>query len=87
MNAATVWLCGWALGTAVIHKAATRIWRNPERHRQLVLLRASANQPAGMFAFALSSLMFWWVFVVAIPLDMWRDYRWSPDEDDEDDDA
>lgn len=84
MNAATIWLCGWVLGTLAIHKAATRIWKNPERHRQLVLLRTSANQPAGILAIAISAFMFWWLFVVAIPLDMWHDSRWTPDEDGDD---
>lgn len=85
MNPATIWLCGWALGTLAIYKAAIRAWNNPERHRQLVLLRTAANQPAGMLAFAVSAFMFWWVFVVAIPVDMWQDSRWRPDEDGDDD--
>lgn len=84
MNAATIWLCGWVLGTLAIQKAATRIWNNPERHRQLVLLRSTAKQPIGMLAFALSAFMFWWVFVVAIPWDMWRDSRWRPEGGDDD---
>ena len=81
MNAATIWLCGWALGILAIHKAATRIWNNPERRRQLVLLRSAANQPAGILAFTISAFMFWWVFVLAIPWDMWCDRRWRPEED------
>ena len=84
MNPATIWLCGWSLGVLAIYKAAVRTWRNPERHRQLVLLRSSANQPAGALAFALSALVFWWVFVVAIPWDVWRDSRWQPDGGDDD---
>lgn len=84
MNPVTIWLCGWALGTLVIYKGATRIWKNPERHRQLVLLRSAANQPAGMLAFALSAFMFWWMFVVAIPVDVWLDSRWRPEENGDD---
>jgi hypothetical protein len=85
VNVATIWLCGWALGTLAIHKAATRIWNNPERHRQLVMLRSAANQPTGILAFALSAFMFWWVFVLAIPWDVWRDTRWRPEQDGDDD--
>lgn len=86
MNPATVWLCGWVVGTYAIHKGASRIWNNPERHRQLVVLRAAANQPAGMLAFAISAFMFWWLYVLVIPWDVWCDIRWKPEEDGDDDD-
>lgn len=87
MSPVTIWLCGWALGTFAIYKAAVRVWKNPVRHRQLVLLRSAANRPVGLVALALSAFMFWWLYVLVVPADMWLDSRWRPEQDGDDADA
>lgn len=80
----TIWLCGWVVGTFALYVAAIRDWRNPGRRRQWLLARTYAHHPAGILAFTISAFMFWWLYVLACPVDMWLDSRWRPEGDGDD---
>lgn len=79
MNAASVWLCGWALGFVALYKAAARNWRNPATGSWFTLLRQFLGHPLGIFAIAVASFMLWWIYVIDVPWRVWCDVRRQPD--------
>lgn len=80
-----IYLCGWAAGILIFRWGVNRDWNNPDRRRDLSLLRYGIDSPQGIAVVAGLALFLWWYWLVAAPLDAWRDRRWTPDGGDGDD--